>query len=133
MAASGICASVVVQMYSGQGAHTRYSRSPTALWPWLPDGRFLVRRTPGQGASATFILITSWFDDLRRAPRTKEDQAVDGRPLGVSDFRRTCEAEPRSHIYQVGQGIGLHFLHHPASMCLHRNFADAELSTHLFI
>jgi len=31
-----------------------------------PDGRFLVKRAPGQGAGATFITITNWFDDLRR-------------------------------------------------------------------
>ena len=44
-----------------------------------------------------------------------------------------AEAEPCSHIHQVGQGVGLHFLHHLASVCLHRDFADTEIATDLFI
>jgi hypothetical protein len=45
-------------------------------------------------------------------------------------FPRTCEAEPRSHIH--GQGAGLHFLHHPASMCLRGDFADAKIAMSTF-
>ncbi|HXN27579.1 MAG TPA: hypothetical protein VN902_10680 [Candidatus Acidoferrales bacterium] len=44
-------------------------------------------------------------------------------------------AQPRSRVarpfHQVGERIGLPFLHHMAAICLHRNFADAELAADL--
>jgi len=51
----------------------------------------------------------------------------------VSAFRRRCEAESRGHSYQVGQRIRLHLFHNLTSVCLHRDLADAELATDLFI
>ena len=46
-------------------------------------------------------------------------------------FLRRCEAESLGHFHQVGQRIGLHFLNHLASMCFHRELADAELWSYL--
>ena len=48
-------------------------------------------------------------------------------------FRRRRDAETCGHCHQVGEGVRLHFSHHLASMCLHRDLADAELATDLFI
>ena len=44
-----------------------------------------------------------------------------------------CEAESRGDIHQVGERLGLHLSHHLASVCLHRDLADAEFATDLFI
>jgi hypothetical protein len=41
--------------------------------------------------------------------------------------------EPRGHFHQLGERSRFHLLHHLASVCLHRDFADAELPTDLFI
>jgi hypothetical protein len=68
-----------------------------------------------------------------RERRTKEEQSGELAVRGVSVFRRRYEAESRSHIHQDGEGIGFHLSHHVASVCLHRNFADAELGTDLLI
>jgi len=51
----------------------------------------------------------------------------------VSAFRRGCGAEPRGHFHQVGERVGLHFLHHLASVCLHSDLADAKFPADLFI
>src|SRR5256886_13553149 len=47
--------------------------------------------------------------------------------------RRTTETEPRGHFHQVGERIGLHLLHHLAAVGFYRDFADAELATHLLV
>ena len=44
-----------------------------------------------------------------------------------------CDAQSRCHVHQVGERGGLHFSHHPASVCLHRDLADAKLGTDLLV
>src|SRR2546430_4488906 len=39
-------------------------------------------------------------------------------------FRSRCEAESRGHFHQIGERVGLHFLHRLAPVCLHRDLAD---------
>jgi hypothetical protein len=51
----------------------------------------------------------------------------------ASAFRRRRQAETRGHCHQVGERVGIHFSHHLASVCLHRDLANAELETDLFI
>jgi hypothetical protein len=43
------------------------------------------------------------------------------------------KAESRSHMHQGGERVGLHLAHHFAPVGLHRDLADTELETHLFI
>ena len=45
----------------------------------------------------------------------------------VSDVRDERDVERCGHFHQVGERIGLHLAHHLASVCLHRDLADAEL------
>jgi hypothetical protein len=75
--------------------------------------------------------------ELERGAKSRERderRATGERPVvGVSACRRRCEAESRGHIHQVGERAGLHFSHHLASVSLHRDLADAELATDLFI
>ena len=52
---------------------------------------------------------------------------------GVSAFRRSSEVESRGHFDQIGERVGLHLLHHLASVRLHRDLADAEFASDLFI
>src|SRR6266513_6520546 len=54
---------------------------------------------------------------------------------GVTELsqRRTTETEPRGHFHQVGERIGLHLLHHLATVGFYRDFADAELATDLLV
>jgi hypothetical protein len=52
--------------------------------------------------------------------------------LGHS-HRCWCGPELRGYSHQVGKRIGLHLLHYFAAVCLHRDFADTEFSTNLFI
>ena len=42
-------------------------------------------------------------------------------------------AEPGGNLYQVGERLGLHLLHYLASVCLHGDLTDAELSPDLFV
>ena len=46
---------------------------------------------------------------------------------------RARDAELRRHSHEVGKGVGLHLLHYFATVRLHCDLADAELSTNLFI
>src|SRR6266446_8431549 len=46
---------------------------------------------------------------------------------------RWREAESHRRLYQVGDGVSLHLLHHLATMSLDRDFADPELQTDLLI
>src|SRR5688572_14142531 len=41
--------------------------------------------------------------------------------------------ESRRHAYQVGEGAGLHFLHHLPAVRLHGALADAKLAADLFV
>ena len=45
----------------------------------------------------------------------------------------SSKTQVRRDCNQVGERVGLHFSHHFASVCLHRDLADAELETNLFI
>ena len=56
-----------------------------------------------------------------------------GRPAGVSALQRRREGRSRGHIDQAGQRVGPHLLHHPASVCLHRDLGNAELTTDLLV
>ena len=47
--------------------------------------------------------------------------------------RLRCRAEPFGHSHQVGERIGFHLLHHFAPVGFHRNLADAQLPSNLFI
>ena len=47
--------------------------------------------------------------------------------------RLTCGPQLGRHPYQVSEGIGLHLLHHLATVCLNRDLADAELASDLFV
>src|ERR1700674_2819836 len=80
-------------------------------------------------ARAAFLKFQRTFDLSGDEKTATENELVDG----PSGFRLTRKAECRVHIYQGGEGIGFHLSHHVASVCLHRNFADAELGTDLFI
>ncbi len=40
-------------------------------------------------------------------------------------FLRSRQAQPRAHVHQVGERVGLHLSHHPATMRLHGDLADA--------
>ena len=42
-------------------------------------------------------------------------------------------AQSGRHVYEIGEGLGMHLSHHPGPMCLHSDFADAELTTDLLI
>src|SRR5215204_7626590 len=46
---------------------------------------------------------------------------------------RGCEAEFHGHLHQLGERVGLHLLHHLASVCLHRDLTDPEPESDLFI
>ena len=48
-------------------------------------------------------------------------------------FQRYRKAEFRGHCHQVSQRAGLHFSHHPASVCFHGDLVDAELKPNLFV
>src|ERR1700730_6582008 len=53
--------------------------------------------------------------------------------VATSAFRRRWDAESPGHVHQVGERVGLHLWHHLASVCLHRDLADVELATNLFV
>src|SRR6516162_3922229 len=46
---------------------------------------------------------------------------------------RFADTELGGHFHQIGQRVGLHFLHHLTSMSLYSDLADAEFSTNLFV
>src|ERR1700733_11940626 len=56
-----------------------------------------------------------------------------GRPAGVSALQRRREGQSRGHIYQAGERVGPHLLHHPAPVRLHRDLGNAELATDLLV
>ena len=43
------------------------------------------------------------------------------------------ETEPGSHLHQVRERLGLHFLHDLAPVRFHRDLADVEFSADLFV
>jgi hypothetical protein len=53
--------------------------------------------------------------------------------VGNSAVRPARDAEPCSHVHQLGQGRGLHLAHHLAPVRLHGDLADAELGTDLLV
>ena len=76
----------------------------------------------------------------RRVISTSETCAIGGRDymrpspaLGGLASVHGREPEPRSYFYQVGEGIGLHLLHHSPTMSLDGYLADAELRANLLI
>ena len=56
-----------------------------------------------------------------------------GRPAGVSALQRRREGQSRGHNHQAGQRVGPHLLHHPPSVCLHRDLGNAEFATDLLV
>src|SRR3982751_2358185 len=54
-------------------------------------------------------------------------------PCSQSRWRRTNDAELRSHVHQLGQRSRLHLSHRAAAMCLDRDLADVELAAHLLV
>ena len=100
-----------VAHFSGKTCGGESQRSPTSqrLTSYIVTGISITLAPPGYGS---WTLSTS---------------------ESIVRLRCPCNAEPGGHIHQVGQGFRLHFLHHPASMCLHCDFADAEFATNLFI
>jgi hypothetical protein len=68
------------------------------------------------------------FAHDRWQPAENRRQSVSARPR-----RQVWDVQSRSHFHQIGEGLGLHFSHHPASMCFHRNLADADIATDLFV
>ena len=42
--------------------------------------------------------------------------------------RRTTETGRRGHFRQLGEGVGLHLLHHPAAVGFCRDFAETKLA-----
>ena len=92
--------------------------------------------------SATIAIVLlferTWSEKLAAAvvflaPDNRGDIAGIKITIGVSSFRDTGESEPRGHVHQLSEGVGLHFLHHLAAVRLHRDLANAELPTDLFI
>src|SRR5689334_21073498 len=47
--------------------------------------------------------------------------------------RRSRNAEASRHVHQVGERSRLHFPHHLATVRLHRDLADSELSSDLLV
>ena len=52
---------------------------------------------------------------------------------GAEGLRRGLAAQSRCHVHQLGERAGFHLSHHVTSVCLHGDFADAELATYLFV
>lgn len=48
-------------------------------------------------------------------------------------MKRLISLESLGHFYQLGERVGLHLPHKLAAVCLHRDLANAELETYLFI
>src|SRR5271169_3193391 len=109
------------------------ARRLRTAWKW----RSPVERRPARNLWSWSRLSFSNLSLSNEAELLHQEGIVAARgerPVGgVSAFRRRCEAEPRGHCHQVGERVSLHLSHHPAAVCLHRDLADAELATDLFI
>jgi hypothetical protein len=57
------------------------------------------------------------------------------RALESADVSLSARRDPEAcgHRHQVGERVRVHFSHHLASVCLHRDLANAELEPDLFI
>ena len=49
------------------------------------------------------------------------------------DAFNTVRITFRRYHHEIGKRAGVHLLHHPAAMSLHRDLADAEFATDLFV
>src|SRR5688572_8217386 len=83
----------------------------------------------------TFV---STFGGLRREPRSSDAQIAEAICTSRTDricvprwrlgvwlrYARDFEPEARGHIYELGQRLRAHLMHHTPSVRFHRNFAD---------
>ena len=106
------------------------------------------RQTQPAGKSARSIRQDGWPKSISKQRRPVSDtgavcrgkklRAILGqkRNAVVALFVLECwrrEAESLGHFHQLCERVGLHLSHHFASVCLHRDLADAELPADLFI
>src|SRR5271155_1924004 len=76
--------------------------------------------------------------EIKGSPKTPAASAClhrkarNGRWL-VSARRCRREGKSRGHIYQAGQRVGPHLLHHSPSVRLHCDLGNAELATDLLV
>ena len=53
--------------------------------------------------------------------------------FGILGWRCGREAESRSHCHQVGERVSFHLPHDTASVCLHRDLANAKVAPDLLV
>lgn len=77
------------------------------------------------------IITAITYFRIRENARTNESCAK--LALDRLRCRELGQVEFLAHFHEICYRIGLHFLHHLASVCLHCFLADTELATHLLI
>src|ERR1700683_3277974 len=138
---------------SARNLHAKTSGCQPAPWitsssDWRTESSQSTTNTMG-GACELGDAFDSWLDGravfisvprLKHWPMERLTLHVSSvvpfreRPVsGVSGIWHRRRAQYRGHVYQVDERAGLHLSHHLAAVCLHRDLADAELATDLFI
>jgi hypothetical protein len=83
-------------------------------------------------AGSRKLIVSAWrsFSSTLRGPHDRDRQTA-GRWVSASGYGG--EAQPYSDLDQIGEGIGLHLLHHSTPMRLHGDFTDPKFAAHLFV